>query len=116
MTRIALALIGAVAVAGCGQQQEERAAHPHEERHGTPMAVAALQQDLIGTAFVDQSEETVRVSKAECVPGSPGKRRDIHHVCILRFGSGLVADQVAVHVVEDGWIFYSDVVVPAVEP
>jgi hypothetical protein len=116
MTKIALAVIGAAAVAGCGSQQEGRAAHPHEERHGTPMTVAELQHDLIGMAFVDQSEETVRVSKAECVPGSPGKRRDIHQVCVLRFGSGLVADEVAVHVVEDGWIFYSDIVVPAIEP
>jgi hypothetical protein len=80
------------------------------------MTVAALERDLIGEAFVDQSEETVRVSEADCVVGSPGQRRDVHHACVLRFGSGLVADQVAVHVVEDGWIFYSDVVVPAIEP
>jgi hypothetical protein len=114
VTRIAFALIGAVALTACGSEQET-AAHPHEEPHGRPASVAALERDLIGTAFVDQSEETVHVSKADCVAGTPGKRRDVHHVCVLRFGTGLVADQVAVHVVADGWIFFSDVLVPAIE-
>jgi hypothetical protein len=115
VTRITLAIVAAVALAACGQQQEQ-AAHPHEEPHGKLMTVAALERDLVGTAFVDQSQDTVHVSKADCVPGTPNRRRDIHLVCVLRFGSGLVADQVAVHVVRDGWIFYSDVVVPAVVP
>ena len=79
------------------------------------MTVAALEQDLIGQAFVDQSEDTVNVTKVDCVPGTPDKRREVHFACVLRFGSGLVADEVAVHVIEDGWIFYSDVVVPAIE-
>jgi hypothetical protein len=115
MTRLLTAAIGLIVLSGCGME-DSGTSHPHEESHGMPMTVAALERDLIGMAFVDQSEEKVEVSKAECVPGSPGKRRDIHHACVLKFGSGLVADQVAVHVVEDGWIFYSDVVIPAIEP
>jgi hypothetical protein len=113
--RLAIAVIAVIVLPGCGMEDADTS-HPHEEPHGTPMSVAALERDLVGMAFLDQSEEKVQVSKADCVPGSPGKRRDIHHACVLRFGSGLIADQVAVHVVDDGWIFYSAVVVPAIEP
>ena len=49
MTRLLSAAIGLIVLSGCGME-DSGTSHPHEEPHGMPMTVAALERDLIGMA------------------------------------------------------------------
>jgi hypothetical protein len=103
VTRIALAVLGGVALIApsCGPSEgvEPPPAHSH-----TPKTAAAVEAQLVGDVVVGEGpRKHVRIADAGCRgegDSAPGGR-NAHLMCQLEYDSGLVHD-VLVHVSPDG--------------